>query len=136
MRHVLAVMQHVDSVLATIERLVDSTASPFVREADDLTTEERESIHTLVARLREKMSEALERIGAPATPKDMSARWSIEAGLRAADVSFSDLGGPRLGGYGKLDPGAAELVARLAAELRHVVEEGILMIRQSPRSLE
>jgi hypothetical protein len=129
-RHVLSVLTHVDSVLSTIERLADSPDSPFGREASDLSAEERESMHDLVVRLRSRMTNMLAVLGIPAARKDMSTRWSIEAALRVADVSFSDLGGRRLEGYGGLDPETADLVAKLSVELRRIAEQGIFMLRQ------
>ena len=123
-------MKQVDSTLYTIERLANSTDSPFTREVNDLSAEERKSINDLVKQLRSKMTGVLNRLGIPLSSKDLSARWTIEAALRAADVSFSDLGGRRLEGYGKLDPEAAKVVARLSLELRRIVENGIFMLRQ------
>jgi hypothetical protein len=129
-RHILAVMKQVDSTLYAIERLANSTDSPFIREVIDLSAEERESINDLVRELRSEMTGVLDKLGIPLSNKDSSARWTIEAALRTADVSFSDLGGRRLEGYGKLDPEAAKLVARLSLELRRIVEHGIFMLRQ------
>lgn len=129
-RHVLSVMAQVDSVLSSIERLADSSDSPFAREARDLSVEERKAIQDLVAQLRSGMAGVLAALGIPSARKDMSARWSIESALRVADVSFSDLGGRRLQGYGKLDPQTADLVARLSLELRRITEQGIFMLRQ------
>ncbi|MGZ3332370.1 MAG: hypothetical protein ACXU9O_13885 [Gemmatimonadaceae bacterium] len=129
-RHVLSVMSQVDSVLANIERLADSSDSPFAREARDLSVVERRAIQDLVARLRSGMAEVLAALGIPSARKDMSARWSIESALRVADVSFSDLGGRRLQGYGELDPVTADLVAKLSLELRRITEQGIFMLRQ------
>lgn len=129
-RHVLSVMAQVDSVLSSIERLADSSESPFAREARDLSVEERKAIQDLVAQLRSGMAEVLAKLGIPSARKDMSARWSIESALRVADVSFSDLGGRRLQGYGELDPQTADLVARLSLELRRITEQGIFMLRQ------
>lgn len=129
-RHVLSVMAQVDSVLSSIERLTDSSDSPFAREARDLSVEERKAIQDLVAQLRSGMAGVLVALGIPSARKDMSARWSIESALRVADVSFSDLGGRRLQGYGKLDPQTADLVARLSLELRRITEQGIFMLRQ------
>ncbi|MGZ3502705.1 MAG: hypothetical protein ACXWMR_15575, partial [Gemmatimonadaceae bacterium] len=87
-------------------------------------------IQDLVARLRSGMAEVLAALGIPSARKDMSARWSIESALRVADVSFSDLGGRRLQGYGELDPVTADLVAKLSLELRRITEQGIFMLRQ------
>jgi len=129
-RHVLAVMKQVDSTLCTIERLANSTGSPLTREVSDLSADERKSINNLVKQLRSEMAGVLVRLGIPLSGKDSSARWTIEAALRAADVSLSDLGGRRLEGYGKLDPEGAKLVARLSLELRRTVENGIFMLRQ------
>ncbi|MGZ3484014.1 MAG: hypothetical protein ACXWM9_13325 [Gemmatimonadaceae bacterium] len=129
-RHVLSVMSQVESVLANIERLADSSDSPFAREARDLSVVERRAIQDLVARLRSGMAEVLAALGIPSARKDMSARWSIESALRVADVSFSDLGGRRLQGYGELDPVTADLVAKLSLELRRITEQGIFMLRQ------
>jgi hypothetical protein len=129
-RHVLAVMSQVDSVLSSVERLADSSDSPFAREASDLSAVERKSIQDLVGQLRSRMTNVLAELGIPSTQKDMSARWSIESALRVADVSFSDLGGRRLQGYGELDSGTADLVAKLSIELRRITEQGIFMLQQ------
>lgn len=129
-RHVVAIMKQVDSVLSSVERLAHSASSPFVREVSDLSAEEGKWIHALVDDLRSRMTESLYQLQIPLPPKDRSARWSIEAALRVADVSFSDLGGKRLEGYGDLDPESAAAVARLSLELRRIVEEGIFMLRQ------
>ena len=129
-RHVLAVMKQVDSTLYTIERLTNSTDSPFTREVSDLSAEERKSINDLVKQLRTEMTGVLDKLGISLSNKDSSVRWTIEAALRTADVSFSDLGGRRLEGYGKLDPEAAKLVGRLSLELRRIVENGIFILRQ------
>lgn len=129
-RHVLSVMAQVDSVLAGIERLADPSASPFAREANDLSANERESICNLVDELRSRMTNVLATLGIPPTRKDMSARWSIESALRVADVTFSDLGGRRLEGYGALDRGTADLVTTLSIELRRITEQGIFMLRK------
>lgn len=126
-------MSQVDSVLSTIERLADASVSPFAREASDLSAEERKAIHDLVTRLRSSMTDVLGALGIPSTKKDMSARWSIESALRVADVSFSDLGGRRLEGYGELDPVTADIVAKLSVELRRITEQGILMLRKHSR---
>lgn len=126
----MAVMKQVDSVLASIERLGHSADSPFVREVSDLSKEESKWVHALVGELRLRMAASLEDLGIPPPAKDRSARWSIEAALRVADVLFSDLGGKRLEGYGELDPKAAAAVAQLSLELRRIVEEGIFMLRQ------
>jgi len=123
-------MSQVDNVLSTIERLADLSDSPFAREASDLSAEEREAIHDLVAQLRSRMMDVLSALGIPSTKKDMSARWSIESALLVADVSFSDLGGRRLQGYGDLDPVTADLVAKLSIELRRITEQGIFMLRK------
>lgn len=125
-------MVQVDSVLSTIERLTDSSNSPFSREASDLSADERKSIHDLVAGLRSRMTNVLDVLGIPSTRQDMSARWSIESALRVADVSFSDLGGRRLEGYGELDPATADLVGKLSVELRRITEQGIFMLRKRP----
>ena len=129
-RHVLAVMSQVDSVLSSIERLADSSDSPFAREARDLSPAERKAIQDLVVQLRSGMTNVLAALGIPSARKDMSARWSIESALRVADVSFSDLGGRRLQGYGELDSATADLVAKLSLELRRITEQGIFMLRQ------
>jgi hypothetical protein len=129
-RHVLSVMSQVDSVLSTVERLADLPDSPFVRESSDLSAEERKTIHDLVAQLRSRMTNVLGALGIPSAKKDMSARWSIESALRVADVSFSDLGGRSLEGYGELDPVTADLVAKLSVELRRIAEQGIFMLRK------
>lgn len=123
-------MSQVDSVLSTIERLADSSHSPFAREANDLSAAERKSVQDLVGQLRSRMTRVLAELGIPSTRKDMSARWSIESAFRVADVSFSDLGGRRLEGYGELDPGTAEIVAKLSVELRRITEQGIFMLRK------
>ena len=123
-------MSQVDSVLSTIERLADVSVSPFAREASDLSAEERKAIQNLVAQLRSSMTEVLGALGIPSTKKDMSARWSIESALRVADVSFSDLGGRRLEGYGELDPVTADIVSKLSVELRRITEQGIFMLRK------
>jgi hypothetical protein len=127
-------MSQVDSVLSTIERLADLSESPFAREVSDLSEEERKAIHDLVAQLRSRMTKVLAMLGIPSTQKDMSARWSIESALRVADVSFSDLGGRRLQGYGELDPRTADLVAKLSLELRRITEQGIFMLRKRSQS--
>jgi hypothetical protein len=123
-------MAQVDSVLSTVERLAESSNSPFAREVSDLSAEERKSIHDLVAGLRSRMTNVLAMLGIPSTQQDMSARWSIESALRVADVSFSDLGGRRLEGYGALEPATADLVAKLSVELRRITEQGIFMLRK------
>ncbi len=123
-------MSQVNSVLSTIERLADSSNSPFAREANDLSAVERKSIQDLVEQLRSRMTTVLAELGIPSTQKDMSARWSIESALRVADVSFSDLGGRRLEGYGELDSGTAAIVAKLSVELRRITEQGIFMLRK------
>jgi hypothetical protein len=123
-------MKQVDSTLYTIERLVNSTDSPFTREVSDLSADERKSMNDLVQQLRSEMTDVLDTLGIPQSNQDSSARWTIEAALRTADVSFSDLGGRRLEGYGKLDPEAAKVVARLSLELRRIVENGIFMLGQ------
>ena len=128
-RHILSVISQVDSVLSRIDRLADSSDSPFAREADDLSEDERDSIRGLVERLRSRMANVLALLGIPSTRKDMSARWSIESAFRVVDVSFSDLGGRRLQGYGELDPDTAELVAKLSVELRRITEEGMFTLR-------
>ena len=129
-RHVLAVMKQVDSTLFTIERVANSTDSPFTREGNDLSDGERKAINDLVQRLRSEMKGVLDALSIPSLNKDRSARWTIETALRSADVSFSDLGGRRLEGYGKLDPEAAKQVLRLSVELRRIVESGISMLEQ------
>jgi hypothetical protein len=123
-------MKQVDSTLSTIERVANSTDSPFTREVNDLSDGERKAISDLVQKLRSEMTSVLDGLGIPLSNKDLSARWTIEAALRSADVSFSDLGGRRLEGYGRLEPEAAKLVARLSVELRRIVEKGIFMLRQ------
>ncbi len=123
-------MSQVDTVLSTIKRLADVSDSPFAREASDLSAEERKAIHDLVAQLRSRMMDVLSALGIPSAKKDMSARWSIESALLAADVSFSDLGGRRLEGYGDLDPMTADLVAKLSIELRRIAEQGIFVLRK------
>lgn len=133
-RHILAVMKQVDSTLFTIDRIVNSTDSPFLREANDLSDEERKTLSDLVQQLRSEMTSVLEELSIPLLSKDRSARWTIEAALRSADVSFSDLGGRRLEGYGKLDPEAAKVVARLSLQLRRIVEDGILMLGKTPKT--
>jgi hypothetical protein len=87
-------------------------------------------MHDLVAQLRSSMTDVLSALGIPSTKKDMSARWSIESALRVADVSFSDLGGRRLEGYGELDPVTADIVSKLSVELRRITEQGIFMLRK------
>ena len=129
-RHVLAVMKQVDSTLFTIERIVNSTDSPFTREVNDLSDGERKAINDLVQRLRSEMKGVLDALSIPSLNKDRSARWTIETALRSADVSFSDLGGRRLEGYGKLDSEAAKQVLHLSIELRRIVENGISMLGQ------
>ena len=101
-----------------------------MREVNDLSEGERKAISDLVQKLRSEMTSVLDGLGVPLSNKDLSARWTIEAALRSADVSFSDLGGRRLEGYGRLEPEAAKLVARLSVELRRIVEKGIFMLRQ------
>src|SRR5450830_2200362 len=86
-RHILAVMKQVDSTLYAIERLANSTDSPFIREVIDLSAEERESINDLVRELRSEMTGVLDKLGIPLSNKDSSARWTIESALRTADVS-------------------------------------------------
>jgi hypothetical protein len=123
-------MKQVDSTLSTIERVANSTDSPFTRELNDLSDGERKAISDLVQKLRLEMTGVLDKLGIPLAKKDASARWTIEAALRSADVSFTDLGGRRLEGYGKLEPEAAKLAVRLSVELRRIVENGIFMLRQ------
>jgi hypothetical protein len=123
-------MKQVDSTLYTVERLVNSADSPFTREVSDLSADERKSMNSLVKQLRSEMTDVLDTLGIPLSNKDSSARWTIEAALRTADVSFSDLGGRRLEGYGKLDPEAAKVVAQLSVELRRIVEKGIFVLGQ------
>jgi hypothetical protein len=129
-RHVLAVMKQVDSTLYTIDRVANSTDSPFTRDVHDLTDGERKAMSDLVQQLRSEMTRVLDELSIPLSSKDRSARWTIEAALRSADVSFSDLGGRRLEGYGKLEPEAAKQVGRLSVELRRIVENGISMLKQ------
>ncbi|HEY8851756.1 MAG TPA: hypothetical protein VIM36_06215 [Gemmatimonadaceae bacterium] len=129
-RHVLAVMKQVDSTLFTIERVANSTDSPLTREVNDLSDGERKAINDLVQRLRSEMKGVLDALSIPSLNKDRSARWTIETALRSADVSFSDLGGRRLEGYGKLDSEAAKQVLHLSIELRRIVENGISMLGQ------
>ena len=126
-------MKQVDSTLFTIERIVNSTDSPFTREVNDLADRERKTINDLVQQLRSEMKSVLDELSIPLLNKDRSARWTIEASLRSADVSFSDLGGRRLEGYGQLDPEAAKVVARLSLELRRIVEDGIFMLGNTPK---
>lgn len=123
-------MKQVDSTLSTIERVANSTDSPFTREVNDLSDGQRKAINDLVQKLRSEMTGVLDKLGISLSNKDSSARWTIEAALRSADVSFSDLGGRRLEGYGKLEPEAAKLVMRLSVELRRIVENGIFMLAQ------
>jgi hypothetical protein len=125
-------MKQVDSTLSTIERVANSTDSPFMREVNDLSEGERKAIRDLVQKVRSEMTGVLDKLGIPLSNKDLSARWTIEAALRSADVSFSDLGGRRLEGYGRLEPEAAKLVVRLSVELRHIIENGIFILRQHP----
>jgi hypothetical protein len=133
-RHVLAVMKQVDSTLFTIDRIVNSADSPFTREVNDLSDGERKTIGDLVQQLRSEMTNILDELSIPLLNKDRSARWTIETALRSADVSFSDLGGRRLEGYGELDPEAARVVARLSLELRRIVEGGIFMLGNTPKT--
>jgi hypothetical protein len=133
-RHVLAVMKQVDSTLFTIDRIVNSADSPFTREVNDLSDGERKTIGDLVQQLRSEMTNILDELSIPLLNKDRSARWTIETALRSADVSFSDLGGRRLEGYGELDPEAASVVARLSLELRRIVEGGIFMLGNTPKT--
>jgi len=132
-RHILAVMKQVDSTLFTIERIINSSDSPFTREVNDLADRERKMMSDLVQQLRSEMKSVLDELSIPLLNKDRSARWTIETSLRSADVSFSDLGGRRLEGYGKLDPEAAKVVARLSQELRRIVEDGIFMLGNTPK---
>jgi hypothetical protein len=103
-----------------------------MREVNDLSEGERKAISDLVQKVRSEMTGVLDKLGIPLSNKDLSARWTIEAALRSADVSFSDLGGRRLEGYGRLEPEAAKLVVRLSVELRHIIENGIFILRQHP----
>jgi hypothetical protein len=123
-------MKQVDSTLFTIERVANSTDSPLTREVNDLSDGERKAINDLVQRLRSEMKGVLDALSIPSLNKDRSARWTIETALRSADVSFSDLGGRRLEGYGKLDSEAAKQVLHLSIELRRIVENGISMLGQ------
>jgi len=127
-------MRQVDSTLFTIDRIVSSADSQFTREVNDLSEGERQTISDFVQRLRSEMVNVLDELSIPLLKKDRSARWTIEAALRSADVSFSDLGGRRLHGYGQLDPDAARVVERLSLELRRIVEEGILVLGKPTKS--
>ncbi|MDQ6871415.1 MAG: hypothetical protein M3037_05310 [Gemmatimonadota bacterium] len=126
-------MKQVDSTLFTIERIANSTDSPFTREVNDLADRERTTIIDLIQQLRLEMKRVLDELSIPLLNADRSARWTIEALLRSADVPFSDLGGRRLEGYGELDPEAARVVARLSLELRRIVESGIFMLGNTPK---
>jgi hypothetical protein len=127
-RHVLAVLSRVDSLLGSVEQLASARSSPFDRALRDLATDETSLMLNFVLEMRSRMIKALNALGIPAPERDQSARWAIQATLSLADVALTDMAGRGLEGYGQLNSFAADEVAQISEELRELIQKGIFLL--------
>ena len=128
--HVFSTFQHVDGLLASIEKLARSDLSPLAPERPDVAPDEARLLLASVAAARRRMLEALDRLGIVRPEPSVSARWGIQTAFLFAEVSLSDLDAAGLRGYGAASPAAARELEALASDLTVLMRQGAAIVRE------
>lgn len=123
-RHVLAVFQHIDSLLRSAETAARGDGSPFSRLRADLADSESALLRSAIGAARTRMLAALEHLGLKPAPASLSARWDAEVQLGFAEIAVADLAESTLRGYGNVSPEAAAQLADVAEYLRVLLQRG------------
>lgn len=127
---VISRLAYLDRLLATVDDLARGTGSVFRRERQDLTPDEAAMVQAFASRARAALVAALDVLGIDRPVPDGSARWSALTALTFADIAAGELTGSALRGYGELDPAAAQAVESVARQLRAMIHDGRMLLRE------
>lgn len=128
-RHVSTVFARIDALLRDVERLARGDPSPFAAERADVNPEQTRLLGALAASLRRRMLFVLDELGIERPRQTHSARWTIQTAFRFADIGLTDVDAAHLRGYGAVDPVAGRLLETLVADLRALVAQGVVLVR-------
>ena len=128
--HVYSTFQHVDGLLASIEKLARSDLSPLAAERPDVAPDEARLLLASVAAARRRMLEALDRLGIARPEPNISARWGVRTTFLMAEISLSDLDAAGLRGYGAASPEAARELEALASDLTVLMRQGAAIVQE------
>lgn len=132
-RHILALLRHVDRLLADVEHVAAARTSPFDEHRPDLTPDDARLLESFIEEARDRMLSALDRLGIERPEPSVSARWSALTTLGMADIALSELDAGSLSGYGALDADGGSEVETLATDLRHLVHRGTALLKERGR---
>ena len=118
-RRVAATFQHVDDLLRTATQALASeeAASPFDELIRDGSLAQREALLKGARRVRDRMTEALERLQIAIPAPSIPATRSAHTYLMFAEVDLEDIHPKRFGGYGPLSPEDAGALEEICADL-------------------
>ncbi len=117
-RRVLAnALRHIDGILVDIETAASSAGTPLGRFRSDIAPAQQQVIADHVAHIRRRMLEVLAKLEIPVEPPRSTSSWAIMTALSFAEIAVHETSPSRLQGYGALDPGSADAIASLEADL-------------------
>jgi GTP-binding protein EngB required for normal cell division len=119
-RTLLAAFTQMDKLLLDIESAARAR-SPLSTISADLAPVQEQVIADYVGRIRERVKEALARLGIALPAPRTTASWAIQTSLSFAQVALAEVSPSRLRGYGALADEDAALLASVEADLARLV---------------
>ena len=132
-RRLRVTCQYIDKLLGDIESILNSPESKtaFPRYSAELSPEQRQSIETYVARLREQILRVLEAQGIAAQQAPIPALHAITVALDAIGIEIEELMPEHMRGYGDLPEAAAEELSGIVEQLHGLTQEFEGYLRQA-----
>jgi hypothetical protein len=118
-RRLVIICQHLDHLLADIERSFDEARgnSPFRRYVADVAPAEQRLFGNYAGRLRTQLVRILGEQGLSPTPRAIGLRHSMLTSLTFFDIAVTELEPRYMSSYGDLEPAAAASLSGITEEL-------------------
>jgi GTP-binding protein EngB required for normal cell division len=124
-RRLVIICQHLDHLLADIERSFDEARgnSPFRRYVADVAPAEQRFFGNYAGRLRTQLVRILGEQGLSPTPRAIGLRHSMLTSLTFFDIAVTELEPRYMSSYGDLEPAAAASLSGITEELHSTVKQ-------------
>jgi GTP-binding protein EngB required for normal cell division len=104
--------------------------SPFARHVNDLSPTESRVVLDYFERIRQAVRVHVEETGLPLEVRRKSVRWVLQCGLIFLQSAIAELTIDKLAGYGTVSDEGREQAERIQGELRRLIEQTAVYVRQ------
>lgn len=133
--HFLVTLKYADQLLSEVEQILRPSGSEplFPRYANDLSSDEVESIESGITAFRQQMVQVLQGLGIPLPSNQIGAVRAITTNLDYIETELENLNAGGMRAYGALSSAAAQQVEQALADLKAVLKRLLDYVRERGR---